>query len=81
MATKVGRLGFDLQAPFRFQRGDKVAWKRQDGTPDSEFQGTITDGTCEYTVGGGAYQPPVYVVRRDDSFEFAAAELSLVKLR
>jgi hypothetical protein len=79
--TRVGRLGTDPQAPFRFRRGDKVAWKRPDGTADTEVQGRITDGTCIFTVSGGVRQPPIYVVMCENGQKITAAETTLVLVR
>jgi hypothetical protein len=78
VAIRIGRLGDDPEAPFRFRTGDRVAWKCHDGTADEDVQGTITDGTCIYTAGGGPHQPPIYVVKRDDGQEFSAAEMTLM---
>ena len=48
-------------APFRFKKGDKVAWKRSDGSADIEFSGVIVDGLCEYLPGGGAYRDSLWL--------------------
>jgi hypothetical protein len=78
LATRVGRLCDDPEAPFRFRLGDRVAWKRHDGTPDREVQGTIADGTCIYAMDDSTYQPPIYVVKCDNGQEFSAAEMTLM---
>jgi len=78
MATVLARLG-DLGAPFRFRKGDRVAWKRWDGSPDVEMSGLVVDGICEYVVGGGAYRDR-YVVQRKDGTHFAAGDLDLIQL-
>lgn len=78
MATRVARLG-EPGAPFRLRKGDRVAWKRWDGSADLDFSGTVVDGICEYVVGGGAYRDR-YVVQRKDGTFFAAGDLDLVKL-
>jgi hypothetical protein len=81
MAVRVVRLGDPdaPDAPFTFRKGDRVAWKRWDGSPDPEFSGEITDGICEYVPGGGAYRDR-YVVRREDGSFFGAEPLDLIKL-
>ncbi|MBI4590078.1 MAG: hypothetical protein HY725_14690 [Candidatus Rokubacteria bacterium] len=81
MAVRVVRLGDPnaLDAPFRFKKGDRVAWKRWDGSPDIEFSGTIVSGICEYVPGGGAYRDR-YVIERKDGFYFGADQLDLIKL-
>ena len=78
MTIRVGRLGHDREAPFRFRRGDRVAWKRYDGTADREAQGIIMDGTCIYMVNGGSRQPPIYVVACENGEKFTAAEMTLM---
>jgi len=65
-------------APFRFRRGDRVAWKRLDGTPDPDYVGIIVDGLCEYLPSGGAFRDR-YVVERGDGLRFGAGHLDLVK--
>ncbi len=57
MSIRVVRLGDPeaADAPFRFSKGARVAWKRWDGSPDPEFSGVVVDGICEYVPGGGAY--------------------------
>lgn len=80
MTMRIGKLGVDPAAPFGLRLGDKVAWRRDDGTPDPEIQGTIIDGSCKYTVGGGSYHSPVYAVARDDGMAFLATEIQLVPL-
>lgn len=78
MTVRVARLG-DPDAPFRLKKGDRVAWKRWDGTPDSEFSGVIVDGICEYVSGGGAYRDR-YVVERKDGVYFGAGDLDLIRV-
>jgi hypothetical protein len=81
MATKVRvvRLGDPsaADAPFRFKRGDRVAWKRWDGSADPEFTGQVIDGVCEYVPGGGAYRDR-YVIQRQDGACFGGGDLDLV---
>jgi hypothetical protein len=81
MTVRIARLGDPnaADAPFWFKKGDRVAWKRWDGSSDPEFSGIIVDGICEYVPGGGAYRNR-YVVQRDDGFYFGAVELDLIKL-
>lgn len=79
--TRIARLGDDPEAPFRFRLGDRVAWKRDDGTADAEARGIIADGTCIYSVDGGPYQPPIYVVRWNNGQVFSAAEMTLMLVR
>ena len=79
MAVRVVRLGDPSapDAPFRFKKGDRVAWKRWDGKPDGEFAGVVVDGICEYVSGGGAYRDR-YVIQRADGLQFGAVSLDLV---
>ena len=81
MAVRVVRLGDPTatDAPFRFSKGDRGAWKRWDGTADGEFSGTVVDGICEYLPGGGAYRDS-YVVERQDGLRFGAGHFDLVKV-
>ncbi len=81
MPTCLARLGDPEapDAPFRFRKGDRVAWKRWDGLPDREMSGVVVDGICEYIPGGGAYRDR-YLVERKDGFCFPADELDLIKL-
>lgn len=81
MAVRVVRLGDPgaPDAPFYFRKGDRVAWKRWDGSADPEFSGEIVDGICEYVAGGGAYRDR-YLVQRKDGLQFPANQLDLVKL-
>lgn len=82
MGTRLVRLSdpdaFD--APFKFKKGDRVAWKRWDGSPDEDMSGVVVDGHCEYVPGGGAYRDRYIVQRFKDGFHFAADELDLVRL-
>ena len=81
MTTRLVRLGDPSahDAPFRFKKGDRVAWKRGDGSPDKEMSGVIVDGICEYVPGGGAYRDK-YIVQLSDGFYFGADELDLIRL-
>ena len=81
MAVRVVRLDDPaaLDAPFRFKKGDRVAWRRWDGSTDPEFSGVIVDGVCEYVPGGGAYRDR-YVVERADDMRFGAAQLDLTRV-
>jgi hypothetical protein len=81
MAMKIVRLGDagSWEAPFRFKKGDRVAWKRSDGSPDQEFSGIVVDGLCEYVPGGGAYRDS-YVVERSDGLHFGAGHFDLVPI-
>ena len=78
MKIRIGRLGQDADAPFRFRLGDRVAWKRYDDITDSEAHGIIVDGTCLYAAETGARQLPFYVVARRNGEKFTAAEMTLV---
>jgi hypothetical protein len=75
--THMARLG-DPNAPFAFRRGNRVAWKRSDGTPDHEFIGEIVDGICEFEKDGAGSYRAAYVVKREDGTFFAGGELDLV---
>jgi hypothetical protein len=78
---KTSRLSdHDAYAPFRFKIGDQVAIRRPDGTPDpdSEKQGVIVDGTCEYQEGGGSYSD-IYEIQRADGLFFRAKSVEIVK--
>jgi hypothetical protein len=66
-------------APFRFRRGERVAWKRWDGSADPAFSGVVIEGICEYVPGGGAYRDR-YVIRRSDGVLFGAGHLDLIRL-
>lgn len=81
MPIRVARLG-DPQtpdAPVRYRRGDRVAWKRSDGSPDPEFSGVVVDGICEYVPGGGSYRDR-YVVQRADGQLFGGGQLDLLRV-
>ena len=84
MTTKarVVRLGDPnaTDAPFRFKKGDRVAWKRWDGSADPDFMGQVIDGVCEYLPGGGAYRDR-YVVQRKDGGFFGGGNLDLIAVR
>jgi hypothetical protein len=80
MSTRVARLGEDPYAPFYFRRGERVAWRRWDGSPDREISGTIVDGICEYEPGGGAYRDS-YVIQLDNGMYFGADSHDLVPLQ
>lgn len=75
--TRLARLG-DPTAPFLFRKGDRVAWKRSNGTPDHEFIGEIVDGICEFENGGAGFYRAAYVVKREDEVYFAGGEHDLV---
>jgi hypothetical protein len=81
MAARIAKLGDPgaTDAPFRFRKGDRVAWKRWDGSPDIEFSGEIVDGICEYVPGGGSYRDR-YVVRTKDGHYFGGGHVDLIKL-
>jgi hypothetical protein len=81
MAVRIAWLGEQgiSDAPFRFRRGDRVAWRRLDGSLDHDYVGVIVDGHCEYLAGGGAYKDR-YVVERADGRRFAGSHLDLVKV-
>ena len=78
MATKTARLNGDPRAPFRFHKGERVAWKRSDGSPDPDMRGVVEDGCCEYQEGGGWYEDE-YIVRREDGSTFRAGHFALVR--
>ena len=66
-------------APFWFRKGDRVAWKRWDGSADPAFSGVVVDGICEYVPGGGSFRDR-YVVQREDGHYFGGGQLDLVKI-
>lgn len=66
-------------APFRLRKGDVVAWKRSDGSPDPILRGVVVDGVCEYVTGGGAFRDG-YIVRQADGRQFPARSLDLLKV-
>jgi hypothetical protein len=70
------RLG-DPEAPFVFQRGDWVAWKKFDGSPDLDVIGEVLDGICEVHPESGICKVS-YVVKRSDGSYFGADQLILV---
>jgi hypothetical protein len=78
LASRMARLG-EPGAPFRFQKGDRVAWIRFDGTPDFEYAGVIVDGECEYQPGVGAYKAG-YLVQRADGSYFGVDHAHLMRL-
>jgi len=81
MAVRIVRLGDPsaTDAPFRFKKGDRVAWRRWDGKPDLEFSGIVIDGHCEYVLGGGAYRDG-YVIERADGLHFAGGHFDLMRV-
>jgi hypothetical protein len=81
MAMRIVRLGDPTSgdAPFRLKKGDRVAWKRSDGSADREFSGIVVDGLCEYVPGGGAYRDS-YVVERADGLHFGGGHFDLVPI-
>ena len=81
MTIRVVRLGDPsaTDAPFRFKKGDRVAWRRWDGNPDPEFSGVVIDGLCEYLQGGGAYRDS-YIVERADGFQFGGGHFDLMQV-
>jgi hypothetical protein len=81
VTVRVGRLGHDAEAPFRFRLGDRVAWKRYDDGTDCDAHGIIVDGTCLYMPESGTRQPPIYVVACKNGEKFTAAEMTLVLVR
>lgn len=78
LATRMARLG-EPGAPFRFQKGERVAWARFDGTPDLAFAGVVVDAVCEYQPGVGAYKAG-YLVQRDDGTYFGADHVHLTRI-
>lgn len=76
IASRMMRLG-DPGAPFKFKKGDRVAWRRFDGSPDGEFSGEVVDAHCEYHFGSGIYRTS-YVVKRDNGYYFGADQLNLI---
>ena len=81
MAVRVARLADPeaTDAPFSFSKGDRVAWKRWDGSPDPEFSGVVVDGICEYVLRGGSFRDR-YVVQRSDGHYFGGGQLDLVRI-
>src|SRR6266481_7126429 len=76
--SRMSRLG-NPGAPFRFKRGDQVAWKRFDGSLDFEFAGEVVDAVCEHQPMTG-FHKSAYIVRRSDGSYFPADHLGLVRL-
>lgn len=74
--SRMARLG-DPDAPFRFQKGDRVAWTRFDGSPDSRHAGVVVDAICAFQP--GTYRG-VYLVQRNDGSYFGADAGCLVRL-
>jgi hypothetical protein len=64
---------------FSLQKGDRVAWIRPDGGPDSENQGVVVDGVWQGEEGGGSYRA-TYEVQRPDGRFFRADELQLTRI-
>ena len=78
MTTKIAYLGHgDIEAPFTFSEGDRMAWKGYDGIPDLRLSGQIESGVCEY---GGGWYKATYIVRMENGLRFGGGELDLVKL-
>jgi hypothetical protein len=79
-STNIETVTIDEQ-PSRFglRKGDRVAWRRNDGSPDLENSGVIVDGIWRGQVGGGWYEVS-YEIERSDGLRFRAKPLELVKL-
>ena len=77
-SSRMTRLG-DLDAPFAFKRGDRVAWVRFDESPDLEFSGVVVDGVCEYLAAVGI-QTAAFLVKRDDGSYFVADQRNLMRI-
>jgi transcriptional regulator with XRE-family HTH domain len=75
----VTRLGEDPRAPFGFDKGDMVALKRPDGSPDPRNVGVVVDGICWHTPPAGSYVD-LYQIRREDGMFFNARGPELVKM-
>jgi transcriptional regulator with XRE-family HTH domain len=75
----VSRLGEDPLAPFGFQKGDRVAPRRADGSADLRYAGVVTDGICWYQLPAGSYTD-LYQVRREDGLYFDARGPELARL-
>jgi hypothetical protein len=67
-----GRLGEDQRAPFRFRKGDRVAWLTARNAPSTEFRGEIVDGWCSYDDPVGILDE-TYQVRIDGNRFFTAS--------
>lgn len=78
ITSRMARLG-DPGVPFRFQKGDRVAWRRFDGSPDFEVAGVVVDAICEYQPGVGTYKG-VFLVQRNDGSYFGADATCLLRL-
>jgi hypothetical protein len=78
--TRIEVVGIDEEPTrFRFRKADRVAWKREDGSPDAANSGVIVDGIWKGQVGGGWYQV-IYEIQRSDGMRVRARPLELVKL-
>ena len=66
-------------APFRFRKGDHVAWKRSDGSADPGLSGVVVDGICEYQPGGGWYRDR-YVIELANGRLIGGGHLDFLKL-
>jgi hypothetical protein len=79
-STNIETVTIDEQ-PSRFglRKGDRAAWRRNDGSPDLENSGVIVDGIWRGQVGGGWYEVS-YEIERSDGLRFRAKPLELVKL-
>lgn len=79
-ATNIETVTIDEQPTrFRLRKGDRVAWRRNDGSPDPENNGVIVDGIWRGQVGGGWYEV-IYEIERPDGLRFRAKPLELVIL-
>ena len=77
--TKTPHWNDSARVPFRFHKGERVAWKRSNGSPDPDMRGVIEHGCPEYQEGGGWYEDE-YIVRREDGTTFRAGHFDLVQL-
>jgi hypothetical protein len=77
-----GRLGDGSSAPFRYKKGDRVAWLVTRDRPSKEFSGEIIDGWCAYDEGGGALDETYTVqLTSDKSRFFTASGVALTRVK
>lgn len=79
MAGQTFRLG-DSRVPWKFERGDRVAWKKTNGSPDPHDRGIVDDGWCERE--GNWFDEPQYrVCKEGGRMCFNARESELIKMK
>lgn len=73
------KLSENPDAPFVFRIGERVAWRRADGSVHPEFRGAVVEGKGTFEIPGGA-RSACYWVERADGRVFGARELDLVRI-